>query len=76
MYKDQIYLRGAIKILQYRKQLNFIDLHCGKVTAKDCLRLTEKKQITYAGIKIPYFLRDIEEYNRVLDRIAKENFID
>lgn len=39
MYKDQIYLRGAIKILKYRKELSMIDMHCGKLTVKDCIKL-------------------------------------
>lgn len=76
MYKDQIYLRGALKVLKYRKQLNFVDLHCGKLTVKDCLRLSEKKLISYTGIKLPYFLNDLGLYAQALDRIAKENFID
>jgi hypothetical protein len=76
MYKDQIYLRGAIRILKYRKALNFIDFHCGKLTVKDCLRLSEKKLITDEKIKLPYFLKNLDEYNRALDRIAKENFVD
>ena len=60
MYKDQIYLRGAVKILRYRKLLNFTDFHCGKMTVKDCLRLTEKKLIVYDKIKKPYFLNSID----------------
>lgn len=76
MYKDQIYLRGAVRILKYRKEINFIDLHCGKMTVKDCLKLSEKKQINYTGLKMPYFLKNLDEYMRTLDRIAKENMID
>ena len=53
MYKDQIYLRGAIKILRERKQLNMIDMHCGKMTVKDCIKMGEKKLINYEKIKLP-----------------------
>ncbi len=69
MYKDQIYLRGAVRILKNRKEINFIDMHCGKLTVKDCMKLN--KQFNYTGIKLPYFLNDLDQYNRALDRIAK-----
>lgn len=71
MYKDQIYLRGAVNILKHRKQLNVIDMHCGKLTLKDCLRIGEKKLFVYQKIKKPYFISDINLYNKSLDRIAK-----
>lgn len=47
MYKDQIYLRGAVKILRDRRELNMVDMHCGKLTVKDCLKMGEKKLICY-----------------------------
>lgn len=53
-----------------------MDFHCGKMTVKDCLRLSEKKSFAYDKTKRPHFLNNMEEYNRALDRIAKENFID
>lgn len=40
MYKDQIYFLGAVEILKNRKKLNFTNLHCGKISVEDCLKLT------------------------------------
>lgn len=74
-YKDQIYLRGVIKVLKYRKQLNFYNLHAGKISVSDCIRLTEKNVIQTEKCKIPYFLQNINLYQKVLDRIAEINFL-
>ena len=35
LYKDSVYLEGAIEVLQQRKFLNFKGLMCGKVSLKD-----------------------------------------
>ena len=35
MYKDQIYLRGAIEILTKRKKIDFLALHAGKISLND-----------------------------------------
>lgn len=40
MYKDQIYFIGAVEILKNRKKLNMINLHSGKISVDDCMRLT------------------------------------
>lgn len=47
MYKDQIYFMGAINVLKNRHRLNFNELHCGKINIEDCLKLSEKGQISY-----------------------------
>ena len=75
MYKDQIYLTGAIKVFKQINKLNFINLHSGKISVKDCIKLTEKGSINTNNILIPYFLRDIHLYYKALNRIAKCNFI-
>ncbi|CAD8186550.1 unnamed protein product [Paramecium octaurelia] len=75
MYKDQVYLTGAIKILKYRGKLNFIHLHSGKITIKDCIRLGEIGQIYTKNIYIPPFLQELEQYKKGLDKIAQQNFI-
>lgn len=54
-----MYLIGAIKVLKYRHKLNFLCLHAGKITVKDCLRLTEKGLIQIDKIKVPLFLKDM-----------------
>ena len=51
MYKDQVstiftlqvYLEGSIKILRNRKQIDFVALHCGRMTVDDSLRPFIKK---------------------------------
>jgi hypothetical protein len=55
--------------------LNFINLHAGKITVKDCIRLTEKGLISTERIKVPLFLADICGYKRALDHIAETNYI-
>ncbi|CAD8101119.1 unnamed protein product [Paramecium sonneborni] len=75
MYKDQVYLTGAIKILKYRGKLNFIHLHIGKITIKDCFRLGENGQIFTKNIYLPPFLQELDQYKKGLDKIASQNFI-
>ncbi|KRX01415.1 hypothetical protein PPERSA_01318 [Pseudocohnilembus persalinus] len=74
-YKDQIYLRGAVKILQNIDKINFTNLHAGKITVKDCIRLTEKNQFNLDKLKMPYFINDMQKYKKALERIADVNFI-
>jgi len=76
MYKDQIYFLGAVEILRNRKKLNMYHLHAGKITVEDCLRLSEKKQISEDKIKLPLFLTDMKVYAHCLDVIAEVNMID
>lgn len=38
MYKDQVYLDGAIKLLKNRKDINFKTLYCGKLNLEDLKR--------------------------------------
>jgi hypothetical protein len=40
MYKDQIYFIGAVDILRNRKKINMYQLHSGKITVEDCIRLS------------------------------------
>jgi len=39
MYKDQVYLRGAIQILENRKKIDFVLLHSGKLNLEDLQRM-------------------------------------
>ena len=38
LYKDQVYLEGAVKILRERKTLDFTGLCCGKISLEDLQR--------------------------------------
>jgi len=76
MYKDQIYFMGAISVLKNRHKLNFTELHCGKINVEDCLKLSEKGQIsTHDKLKMPAFISDMKLYMRCLDHIAQVNEI-
>ena len=74
MYKDQVYFIGAVEILANRRNIDFAELYSGKICIEDARKLG-KKGIISGKILLPYFLRDEEEYVRVLDSIARVNFI-
>ena len=76
MYKDQVYFIGAVEILRNRGLIDFYDLYSGKINLRDCVRLKRVNLISRGRNVFPYFLKDQEEYRRVLDKIAKANFID
>jgi hypothetical protein len=76
LYKDQVYLEGSIGILKERHTLDFHALCCGKISIQIMKQLAEAKKLKKDCIKIPPFMRNLEEYLRALDRIAKVNFID
>lgn len=76
MYKDQVYLRGAIEILQSRNKIDFTLLHLGKLNLKDLQRMIKSGLIKTDKMKIPTFLKDIDKYKAALDRIALFNSID
>ena len=65
MYKDQIYLKGAIEILINRKHIDFMGLYGGKISLKDYSKLESRNLINKHKICLPYFLQDsdaVEEY--------------
>lgn len=45
MYKDKIYLIGAIEILKNRKKINFLEFHSGKFSLEDYFILSQNKLI-------------------------------
>ena len=49
MYKDQVYLEGAVKILMRRKTLDFKTLLCGKISLDDYARNKLMSQCVYDG---------------------------
>ena len=76
LYKDQVYLEGAVSILRERKTLDFYGLCCGKISLDDMKRLGAQKKLKKEQIKIPPFMRDMDQYMRALDIIARVNHID
>ena len=45
MYKDQVYLKGAVEILINRNNIDFVGLYAGKISLKDYHKLEERGQI-------------------------------
>ncbi|XP_026175600.1 uncharacterized protein KIAA0895-like [Mastacembelus armatus] len=73
--KDQVYLDGIIRILRYRKTIDFKMLtYLGKVSYEDVERLSHLAVLSRT--RIPYFMRDQEQYLRHLDHIAAVNELD
>lgn len=76
LYKDQVYLEGAIQILRERSAIDFIGLYCGKLSLEDLRRpMIEKRIKKDGGLIFPTFMRSMEDYSRTLEIIAKTNFI-
>lgn len=67
LYKDQVYLEGAVKVLYRRKELNFKTLLCGKLSLFDYDREDIQSILNYEGQLLPPFMEDMEEYMRCLD---------
>ena len=49
LYKDQVYLEGAVKVLSQRKSLNFKALLCGKISLYDLKRECISGILNYEG---------------------------
>ena len=45
LYKDQVYLEGAVSILKERHTLDFHGLCCGKISVADLKRMSEQKKL-------------------------------
>lgn len=61
-YKDQVYLEGAVQILQDRKNLDFHGLCCGKISLEDLRKPHIAKKLKKENITIPPFMLDMERY--------------
>lgn len=75
LYKDQVYLEGAVKVLSRRKNLNFKALLCGKISLDDYDRESIYNILNYEGQLLPTFMEDMDEYRRCLDIIAETNHV-
>jgi len=42
MYKDQVYLKGAVEIIINRHNIDFVNLYAGKISLKDYQKLEER----------------------------------
>lgn len=75
LYKDQVYLEGAVKVLQQRHTLDFKALLCGKISLEDYHREQIYGILNYEGQILPPFMQEMDEYLRCLDEIGKCNHI-
>jgi hypothetical protein len=76
LFKDQVYLEGAVKILKNRNNIDFRLLYGGKINVEDLDRPFIQKKLKPEKIKVPSILKDMNKYLRALDIIAKTNFVD
>jgi len=76
LYKDQVYLEGAIQILRARKNIDFMGLYCGKLSLDDLQKPIIEKRLRKEQILLPPIMNDMEVYHKALDVIAKVNHID
>ena len=56
LYKDSVYLEGAVKILTRRNTLDFHKLMCGKVSLDDYGRKSLMSKCVFAGQLLPPFM--------------------
>ena len=76
LYKDQLYLEGAIRILSMRNSLNFKSLLCGKLSLEDYHRPEINSKFNYENQVLPLFMHDMVKYHFCLDQIARVNHIE
>lgn len=74
--KDQMYLAGAMEILERRHRINFLALYAGKLSVADAHRVKATGLARTDNLKLPVFLRGSERmarYRAMLDEIVKDN---
>jgi len=69
--KDQMYLHGALSILEKKDSIDFTALFMGQIALEDVERL--KCGGDMVGIQLPQFLQDQDAYLQTLDAIIAEN---
>jgi len=76
LYKDQVYLEGAMQLLQHRKEIDWQGFYSAKLNMEDLKRPKLMKKLRKDDIVLPEFVENVEEYVKCLDVIAKHNFVD
>ena len=56
MFKDQVYLKGAIEVLRNRHKIDFVGFYSGKICLDDYFKLDGNGTIIKTGLHLPYFL--------------------
>ena len=76
LYKDQVYLEGAVRVLSLRNSLNFTTLLCGKLSLDDYDRDPIREMCVYENQLLPPFMEDMDAYMHCLDVIGECNHIE
>jgi hypothetical protein len=71
--KDQVYMHGAIELLELRRNFDFSLLYVGKVSHRDAFRLAAEGLSRLDRIQLPHFMSDRDRYYSLLDEIVADN---
>lgn len=74
--KDQMYLAGAVEILENRHRINFDALYAGKISLNDAARAKATGLARTNNMMLPKFLRGTQQrarYQTLLDEIVRDN---
>ena len=72
--KDQMYLGGALTILQHKDTIDFSALYMGQIALEDLHRLRPGANVD--NIELPSFVLDVEGYHDKLSAVILDNDID
>lgn len=75
LYKDQVYLEGAMELLEKRRQIDWKGFYSAKFNLEDLKRPKIMKNLVKDDIVLPKFVEDADAYVKLLDVIAKHNFV-
>lgn len=75
LYKDQVYLEGALQLLEKRKEIDWKGFYSAKLNLDDLNKPKIMKKLKKDNIVLPNFVLDVEDYVSRLDVIANHNFI-
>lgn len=76
LYKDQVYLEGAMELLKHRRNIDWKAFYSAKLNLEDLKRPKIMKKLRKDDLVMPKFVQDVETYMKCLDVIAKHNFVD
>lgn len=75
LYKDQVYLEGAMELLKNRRNIDWKTFYSAKFNLDDLKRPKLMKKLKKDDIVLPKFVEDVDSYIKCLDVIAKHNFV-
>ncbi|KAL0246546.1 hypothetical protein GEMRC1_007758 [Eukaryota sp. GEM-RC1] len=69
--KDQVYFRGAIKVLRHRRVINWKLLYSCRVALEDLYKI--EQHVDLNKVVLPAFLKDEQKYLDRLDDVVEQN---